>query len=494
MKRSNVLFLTFLVSCFFTNAQGWSLKVSSHIGFRKFALDTRIIKDEKMLSAASVKLTQGGKLIEQTISDADGYYSINVPANGEFILSVTSSGCVTKKIYINTNDVPAKVQKENFKPSINIEGFVLYKPMPGIDYSSLDQTLARIVYIPNDKNFGDEEMFTKEGLAIVARIEESEMELMNRFVEANKAGDEALKIQNCVLAKKMFESALAMLPAEKYPAEQMELVEMCFDQRAEVEKIAQQKEAERAFEEKYNETIRKGDEGLRTKNWSIAIEAYNEAIALKPNEEYPKLKRESIDKLIFQDVEKSDTDKAGELKNKYDGIMNRAETLMAKKLWNDAEEAYYEALDVFPDQKYPKDQIVAINRILSRENAGNDKKFKEAIVRSARLNDQQYAKIIKKIYEDALTYESDAVHLKKLEEDNAKNRLDAHKKALLEKYPSGLTEEIINGNGVVIVKRILVKNNDVWVYQKKIFNWGGISCFRDDLAISSLVFENEAKL
>jgi hypothetical protein len=494
MKKQRILFLAFVVLVSFAGAQNWTLKISSHIGFRKFGLDTRITRDEKMMSAASVKLTQGEKLIEQTISDGDGYYSINVPANGEFILSVTSPGCVTKKIYINTSDVPAKVQKDNFKPSINIEGFVLYKPMKGIDYSSLDQTLARIVYIPKDKNFGDEEMFTKEGLAIVARIEESEMELMNRFVEANKAGDEALKLQDCQLAKKMYESALAMLPAEKYPAEQMELVEICFDQRAEVEKIAQQKEAERAFEENYKEIIRKGDEGLRTRNWSNAIEAYNEAIALKPNDEYPKLKRASIDKLIFQETEKTDADKVSDLKAKYDGIMNNAEVLMAKKLWNDAEEAYYEALDIFPDQKYPKDQIVAINRILSRENAGNDKKFKEAIVRSARLNDQQYVHAIKKIYDDAMTYESDAVHLKKLAEENAKNKLDGHKKALLEKYPTGLTEEIINGNGVVIVKRVLVKDNDVWVYQKKIFNWGGISCFRDDLAISSLVFDNEAKL
>ena len=67
-------------------------------------------------------------------------------------------------------------------------------------------------------------------------------------------------------------------------------------------------------------------------------------------------------------------------------------------------------------------------------------------------------------------------------------------KALLEKYPPGITEEIINGDGVVIVKRILVKDSDVWVYQKKIFNWGGITCFRDDSTITEGIFEYETKM
>lgn len=494
MKRSKILFLTFAISCSFVKAQEWSLKITSHIGFRQFALDTRAVREESMKSGAYVKLLQGDKLITQTISDYDGYYSIYAPANGEYTLTVSYPGCITKMIYINTNNVPEKIQKSNFKPSLNIEGFILSKPLPGIDYSSLGQLLAKVVYIPKDQNFGDEEMYTKEGLAIVRRIEEAETELVNRFCDANKAGDEALKVQDCPLAKKMYESALAMLPGEKYPAGQMAKVENCFKERQEAEKLAKEAEAERALDAKYDEVIKKADEGFRTKNWAVAKEAYNEGLVLKPNEQYPKYKLESIDRLVFQEVEKTDVDKAVQLKEKYDGIVRNAENLMTRRLWNDAEEAYYEALDLFPDQKYPKEQIVAINKILSRENAGNDKKFKEAIVRSARLNDQQYVQAIKKIYEDALTYESDAVHLKKLQDDLAKSKLNEYKKALLEKYPVGITEEIINGNGVVIVKRVLVKDNDVWVYQKKIFNWGGISCFRDDLAISSLVFDNEAKL
>ena len=64
---------------------------------------------------------------------------------------------------------------------------------------------------------------------------------------------------------------------------------------------------------------------------------------------------------------------------------------------------------------------------------------------------------------------------------------------MLAKYPPGVTEEVIEGNGVTIIQRVVVKGNDVWVFQKKIFSWGGIAYFRDGTAIIELTYENETK-
>lgn len=489
------LFLGFMLCACFAVAQNWSLKITSHIGFRKYALDTKALKEETVLGGAVIKLFKGEKLIETTYSDGGGYFSIFVPANDEFILTVSMPDCFTKRIYINTNGVPAEAQKANIKPNISIEGFILSKPLPGVDYSGLEQTLAKIVYIPKDKNFGDEEMYTKEGLALVAKIEAEEMALINSFCEANKAGDEAMKKQDCVLAKKMYNNAMGLLPGEKYPVMQMANVEDCFKVREEIAKKAEEVLAAQALEEKYVEALKKGDEAFNTKNWPIAKESYSEALAIKANDQYPKYKLTVVEKMMAAEtLEKNDLTKAAEVKTKYDAAVKRAEELFAKKLWADSEDAYYEALGFLPNEKYPKTQIVAINKILSREFPGNDKKYKDAIAKAGNL-ETEYVHAIKKTYEDALTYETDVSYEKKKAlEAAAPARNNEHIKAMLAKYPEGMTEEIINGNGVVIVKRILIKNNDVWVYQKKIFNWGGISCFRDDLAISSLVFDNETKM
>lgn len=64
-------------------------------------------------------------------------------------------------------------------------------------------------------------------------------------------------------------------------------------------------------------------------------------------------------------------------------------------------------------------------------------------------------------------------------------------KALILKYKIGVTEEIITGENMVVIQRILVRNQEAWVYHKKIFNWGGVACFRDQEPITASIFENE---
>ncbi len=62
---------------------------------------------------------------------------------------------------------------------------------------------------------------------------------------------------------------------------------------------------------------------------------------------------------------------------------------------------------------------------------------------------------------------------------------------LLARYPQGITEEFIEGQNVQIVQRIIVKDQEAWVYQKKTFNWGGVACFRDNTPITPGIFEQE---
>jgi hypothetical protein len=74
-----------------------------------------------------------------------------------------------------------------------------------------------------------------------------------------------------------------------------------------------------------------------------------------------------------------------------------------------------------------------------------------------------------------------------------KTNKDPRIAALLAKYKNGVTEEIIQGKDVVIIQRIVVRDDMAWVYQKKIFSWGGVACFRDGISISESAFEHETK-
>lgn len=66
--------------------------------------------------------------------------------------------------------------------------------------------------------------------------------------------------------------------------------------------------------------------------------------------------------------------------------------------------------------------------------------------------------------------------------------------SLLTKYKVGVTEEIIYGTNVIVIQRILVRDEMAWVYHKKMFNWGGVAFFRDGQPITESTFENETKI
>ncbi|MDX2172620.1 MAG: carboxypeptidase-like regulatory domain-containing protein [Bacteroidota bacterium] len=131
---------------------------------------------------------------------------------------------------------------------------------------------------------------------------------------------------------------------------------------------------------------------------------------------------------------------------------------------------------------------------------GGDIKYKEAIKNADNFFGTKRYRDAKKYYEEALTFKGGDTYAKgklieceKFLNSDASQSTDDRVKQLLAKYSPGVTEETISGTGVVILQRVVVKDNNAWVYQKKIFNWGGISYFRDGTAITESTFEIETK-
>ena len=60
-------------------------------------------------------------------------------------------------------------------------------------------------------------------------------------------------------------------------------------------------------------------------------------------------------------------------------------------------------------------------------------------------------------------------------------------------YPQGVTEKTTQEKGGVIIKRIVVKGDDAWVYIKKIFSFGTVVYYKDDETVTQSVWDNETK-
>ncbi len=234
------------IGCF--KAQDWSLKLSSNVEIVTWKLTSTYEKEERSLQGAKIVLTKGGQVVTETTSNGDGDFTVMVPPNGEYLLTVSYPGCNTKRFSVNTFNVPEDFAKDNYKPTFSIGGFIMAKPFPGIDYSGLQQPLVRVEFMQKKKVFDHDEPVTDNGLAIVTKIYQDENTLIQSFCSTNKAGDVALAKPDCPLAKQLYEKAMTIIPGEQYPVEQLKKVGECLKNKEEAAKKAE--EAKKAAEEK----------------------------------------------------------------------------------------------------------------------------------------------------------------------------------------------------------------------------------------------------
>ncbi|MES2515916.1 MAG: carboxypeptidase-like regulatory domain-containing protein, partial [Bacteroidota bacterium] len=239
MKKRIIAIIAGICLCLGTYAQtqpDWTLKLTSNVE-----------KDGKGLGGASITLYKGSTVVAQTQSGGNGDFEINVPPNGDYSLEVSYPGCNKKKFAISTMGVPPENTKDNFKAQVKIEGVTMSKPLPGINYSVLNQPLLRLVYLPGKKNFSDEPAYTSQALASLAGIRQQEADLLARYTAALKTGDGAFAKKDCETAKTNYTTARGLLPDEGEPVEKLAAAEKCLVEKAkEAEKAAADKAAAEA--------------------------------------------------------------------------------------------------------------------------------------------------------------------------------------------------------------------------------------------------------
>jgi len=402
-KISGIIFfipVSFLLS---QNAD-WRLRLESNVYLRTWKLTTKAEKTEAEIFGAKIVLYDAAtqKPVAQTVSDNEGKFMLEVPPNGNFYILISYPGCNTKKMTVDTRNVPQEIQEKNFRPRFKITGgFIMAKPYPGIDYNGLSESLVHVRYFENKKAFDDDKVYTERGTSIVSKIYDSEWDLFKKFCDFNKKGDDALAIPDCPLAKKMYESALALIPGEFYPTQQLAKIPDCDSKneqkkkeeeekklKEEQEKLAKQKEAEekarREAEAKAKAEAEKAEkeklakqkqeeEKARKKQEEERKKAEKEQLA-KQKEEEEKNKKAKEPSVTQAEVnnppgdlpEEGDMDKGKGKRNvygvlgsqeKYKQTLGRANELFKTKRYSEAKELYSQCLQYKSEDPLSKMRI-----------------------------------------------------------------------------------------------------------------------------------------
>ncbi|MFO7614390.1 MAG: hypothetical protein R6W71_07095 [Bacteroidales bacterium] len=263
-----------------------------------------------------------------------------------------------------------------------------------------------------------EEAFPEKRLAEVRKLKEA----FEAYQSIINEGDELYVNRKFALAKEKYQQALVIHPDDEYPKSMLQKIEIALmditqanqasyevaialadkyyseqdyekamaeyrnasrfkpdDTYAQqrIENISQRLDMRKMQEEAYVQTISKADNLFKEQRYEESKEEYSQAVGLKPMESYPKVKIDEINTILAN------------LKNQrdiYSSLIKGADQLFFSDNYVEAKEQYRKAVDMFPNERYPQDQITMINEIL-----GIRERYTRSVTRADKLlQDKKY--------------------------------------------------------------------------------------------------------
>lgn len=183
--------------------------------------------------------------------------------------------------------------------------------------------------------------------ALLLKIAENNRLYTEAIAEADKSRD----VQAYPLAITKYQEAANLKPEEKYPPEQIGLIQKLMGDLA-------QQQAD------YDAAIAAADQEYGQQQWQAALVLYQQAFSIKPSETYPKEKIQEIELLLKQLAEKDAA---------YTKAIADADGFYKNKAWQESLSNYQLASQIKEEEKYPKDKIAELTSLLGEMAATNAK-------------------------------------------------------------------------------------------------------------------------
>ncbi|MFZ4547665.1 MAG: hypothetical protein ACOYN4_09525, partial [Bacteroidales bacterium] len=239
-----------------------------------------------------------------------------------------------------------KTLDDNYKKSI-AEGELLFKQNKFAE-SIIEYTKAQEIK-PNETYPQQKIAEAQNQLSALRSKDEN-------YASAIETADKSFADQKYEDALASYNQALKIKPAEKYPK----------DKTDEINKILAKAKADA---NNYTQSISNGDKAFGAGNYALALTSYQEALKIKPSEQYPQ------DKITETQAALDDLQKLNE---KYTLAITSADKSFAAKEYDQALVLYTEANGIRINEKYPQDQIAKINKVLG-EMRSADESYTQAI-------------------------------------------------------------------------------------------------------------------
>lgn len=329
----------------------------------------------------TISVTSGGAPVTNIATSNSGKFNLSFAYGKKYKVEFSKPGLASRFLYvdltgINVEDVPAGDLTQEMDMS-------LFGEIPGVDLTFL-KTMPTTTFTLNMKKMMSDfdhkqadDMKAKID-AILAKKEAAKAaneEKLRQYEQLMSSGDQNFAATKYEDALKNYQAALAILPTEALPKEKIEAT------NAKIKELAAQKGAAEK-EAQYNALIQEADKAFVAKDWKTAESKYEAALALKPNEPHPTQRILEIDE-ILTNIKKAELE-AQKKEEQYKNLITAADNLRNQKQYENAKAKYNEAIAI-KNEQYPKDQIVAIDKMIqdAAEQAKKDAAYDAAMKAAA---------------------------------------------------------------------------------------------------------------
>ncbi len=302
---------------------------------------------------------------QKAISEADDFYKLNDWQSSltkyELASSLKSNEQYPKDKIVELNSILGELAAQEAKYNALIEeGDQFFNTA---NYASATTSYQAAIEIKAN------ETYPQSQLTKIEEILTQLAEIQRQYDAFIKEGDKYFVKNDWALALPPYEKALELKSEEVYPKEQINII------NEKLQAIADQKA-------QYDALVAEADQLYQSAAYEAALPKYEAALAILPDEQYPKDQMKTIRDLLLELAQKN---------AEYDKIIAKADDLLVQESFEKSKEQYQKALEIFTERPYPQEQIVKIDALIEKYM-----QFQTLV----EAGDEQFKD---KAYEDALT-------------------------------------------------------------------------------------------
>ncbi|MEI7983212.1 MAG: hypothetical protein WCI71_16305, partial [Bacteroidota bacterium] len=221
-------------------------------------------------------------------------------------------------------------------------------------FQSHEYEKARLEY-ENASKILPSEQYPKTKVNEIVKIQVDKQVNEAEYTKAIAEADKFYGSKAFQSALKDYKRANNLKPDQKYPQ----------DRIAELTALIN---AQMAKDEAYNKSIALADQLYTETRYIDSKKAYQQALTIKPAEEYPKTKIKEIDGLLAQ---------ARKVQEEYDKYISFADSFYIDKSYSRARENYLLASTVKPKENYPREMLSKVEKMMTGQEAALIKSLNE---------------------------------------------------------------------------------------------------------------------